>query len=258
MPKIHPTALVSSEAQLAHDVEVGPFAIIEDGSIISGGCKIDSHAKVCRGVTLGEENHLGHGAVLGGDPQDLGFSPETSSRVVTGRKNIFRENVTVNRGSKEGSQTTLGDDNFIMAGAHLAHDVKIGHRNVIANNAMIAGHAVLRDHTFIAGGAGIHQFVRVGSHVMLQGNCGVTKDVPPYCIAHQINRLSGLNSIGLRRAGFSAEERLEIKRAYRLLFQNQSSREQILQKLDRSDWSAPAWTLIEAYINPSSRGILRR
>jgi len=204
MPTIHPHALVSPSAILADDVEVEAFAIIEDGVTLGPGCRIGSQARICRGVSMGEENRVDHGAVIGGDPQDLSFDPATASGVLIGNGNTFREYVTINRATKAERHTIVGDGNFLMAVAHLAHDVILGNDNVLANNVMVAGHCQLGSKTFLGGGTALHQFIRVGDFAMTQGNSGMTRDVPPYCVAHQINQLSGLNTIGLRRAGFCA------------------------------------------------------
>jgi UDP-N-acetylglucosamine acyltransferase len=258
MPAIHPTALVSENAILAGDVEVGAFAIIEDGVNLGPGCKIDSHAKICTGVAMGPRNSVGHGAVIGGTPQDLGFDPTTRTGVLVGEGNTFREHVTVNRSTVEDGNTIIGDRNFLMAVSHLGHDVQIGNHNVIANNVMVAGHCRLGSRIFLGGGAGIHQFIHIGDFAMVQGNAGMTRDIPPYCIVHQINLLSGLNAIGLRRGGFTVEERMEIKKAYHLLFSSKSTRAEALTKVDGFAWSEAAHVLIEAVRNPSSKGILTR
>lgn len=258
MTLIHPTALISEKATLAGDVEIGPFAIIEDGVNLGPGCKIDSHAKICRGVAMGPRNSVGHGAVIGGAPQDLGFEPATRTGVLIGEGNTFREHVTINRSTRENSNTVIGDRNFLMAVSHLGHDVQIGSDNVIANNVMVAGHCKLGNRIFVGGGAAIHQFIHIGDFAMVQGNAGMTRDIPPYCIVHQINLLSGLNVIGLRRGGFTVEERSEIKKAYQILLSPKTSRTEALAAADQQDWSAAARVLIEAVRSPSSKGILTR
>jgi UDP-N-acetylglucosamine acyltransferase len=258
MTFIHPTALVSEKALLAEDVEIGPFAIIEDEVTLGRGCKIDSHAKICRGVTMGAGNLVGHGSVIGGNPQDLGFDPAKMTGVLIGEGNTFREHVTVNRSTQENSNTVIGDRNFLMAVSHLGHDVQIGSDNVIANNVMVAGHCKLGNRIFVGGGAAIHQFIHIGDYAMVQGNAGMTRDIPPYCIVHQINLLSGLNVIGLRRGGFTVEERSEIKKAYQILLSQKTSRTEALAAADQQDWSPAARVLIEAVRFPSSKGILTR
>jgi len=258
MPALHPTALVSGNAHLAHDVEVGPFAIIEDGVTLGAGCRVDSHAKICSGVTMGPGNSVGHGAVIGGAPQHLGFDSSTKTGVVIGDGNTFREHVTVNRSTREGRNTVIGNRNFLMAVSHLGHDVQIGNDNVIANNVMVAGHCTLGNRIFLGGGAAIHQFISIGDFAMVQGNAGMTRDIPPYCVVHQINLLSGLNVTGLRRGGFTLEERTEIKKVYHLLLSTKNTRAEALAQVDSHEWSEAARLLIEAVRNPSSKGILTR
>lgn len=258
MSSIHPTALVSEHAALGEDVEIGAYAIIEDGTNLGPGCKIDSHAKICRGVTLGANNKVGHGAVIGGDPQDLGFDPTLQSGVIVGDNNTFREYVTISRSTREGHHTIVGNSNFLMAVSHLGHDGQIGNHNVIANNVMMAGHSKIGDRTFLGGGAAIHQFIHIGDFAMVQGNAGMTRDVPPYCIVHKINQLSGLNVVGLRRGGFTPDERSEIKRVYHALFSSKKARAEALADVERTEWSQAAQKLIDAVRTPSSKGVLTR
>ena len=258
MPTIHPTALVSENAQLADDVEVGPFSIIEDGVTLRSGCRVDSHSKICRGVIMGKNNVIETGAVIGGAPQDLGFDPLTDSGVLIGNENTFREYVTIHRSTQAGGNSIIGDENYLMAVVHLGHDTIVGNNNVLANNTMIAGHVTIGNNTFLGGGAGIHQFIRIGDYAMVQGNAGMTRDVPPYCIVHQINQLSGLNSVGLKRAGFTPEERKEIKLAYIILFRLKGTRQENLAEADLQTWRDAASLLIEAVRTPSTMGILTR
>jgi len=258
MSAIHPQALVSKTAKLAHDVEVGPFTIIEDDVEIGPGCRIASHAKICGGVIMGAHNLIEHGAVIGSLPQDLSFDPATESGVLIGDDNTFREYVTINRSTRPGGHTRIGDRNFLMAVAHLAHDVVIGNDNILANNVMIAGHCLLGSKIFLGGGAGIHQFVHVGDFAMSQGNSSITKDVPPYCTVHQTNKLSGLNVIGLRRGGFTPTERKEIKLAYSIVLNSTLGYHEALAQADQLTWSATAAKLIEAVRSPSAKGILTR
>ena len=258
MPQIHPTALVSPSAILADNVEVGPFAIIEDKVTIGPGCRIGSQAKISSGVSMGENNLVDHGAVIGGEPQDLSFDPATPSGVLIGNNNTFREYVTINCSTKADSHTIVGNDNFLMAVSHLAHDAIMGDHNILANNVMIAGHCQLGHHIFLGGGTAIHQFIRIGDFAMTQGNSGMTRDVPPYCLAHKINQLSGLNVVGLKRGGFTPLERKEIKLAYRMVLSPRSSRQEALKEADRLTWSAAAAKLIEAVRHPSPKGILTR
>ena len=196
MPEIHSTAQVSPEAQLADDVTVGPFAIIDGPARIESGCSIGPQVWIHGDVTLGPDNKIGYGSIIGADPQDLGFDPETSSGVVLGRGNVIREYVTIHRATVSGAHTTLGEENYLMTGTHLAHDVVLGNHNIFANNVLLAGHVEVGNSVVIAGACVFHQFIRIGDFVMVQGLTGSSKDIPPYCILRHGNRLSGLNAIG--------------------------------------------------------------
>ncbi|MGJ8696271.1 MAG: acyl-ACP--UDP-N-acetylglucosamine O-acyltransferase [Verrucomicrobiaceae bacterium] len=258
MSNIHPTALVSPDAIVPASTIVGPFSIIDPGVTLGENCLIDAHVRLCQGVTMGSANKVGHGAVIGGNPQDLSFDPDIHSGVSIGNGNFFGEYVTIHRSTHPDGNTIIGNDNFLMGVSHLAHDVVIGNKNVLANNAMVAGHVHMGNNIFMGGGAGYHQFIRVGDYSIIQGNGGATRDIPPYCIAHQINQLSGLNTIGLKRAGFTPEERKEIKKAYAILFQTQKSRADSLAEADSHSWTPAGQRLIDAVRSPSPKGILTR
>ena len=215
---IHPTALISPTAILAENVEVGPYAIIEDGVIIGPGCRILSHAQVLTGVVMGAANTVDRAAILGGDPQSLSFDRSTRSGVRIGEGNTFREHVTVHRSTLPGGTTFIGNRNFLMAHCHVGHDSTLGDENVIANAVLIAGHVTVGDRCFLGGSSVYHQLIRVGDQSMVQGNSAFSADVPPYCIGHETNLLAGLNVVGLRRAGLDSAARLELKRLYREVF----------------------------------------
>src|ERR1035437_7024314 len=215
MPAVHPTALISPDAELAGDVSVGPFAVIDGPVKLEAGVGIAGHCHITGRVRIGAGSKVGWGSVIGADPQDLSFDPATESGVDIAGRNTIREYVTIHRSSKPGANTCLGPGNFLMTGVHLAHDVKLGCDNIIANNVMLAGHITVGDRVFLGGGAGFHQFIRIGDLSMTRGNAGISQDVPPYCIVYGDNRLSGLNVVGLRRAGFDSAARAEIKEASR-------------------------------------------
>lgn len=258
MPEIHSSAQVSPDAQLADNVTVGPFAIIDGPAIIGAGCEIGPQAWIHGSVEMGTDNKIGYGSVVGGDPQDLSFDPATETGVHLGNGNVIREYVTIHRATAAGTHTTMGDDNYLMNGAHLGHDVILGNKNILANNVLLAGFVEVGNAVVIAGACGFHQFVKIGDYVMVQGLTGSSKDVPPYCILRQLNRLSGLNSIGLRRAGFKPEERKEIKSAYALLFQSGLALGSALEEIGTREWGPAATKLIDAMRNPSRKGVLTR
>lgn len=215
---IHPSAHVSPSARLAPDVTVGPFAVVEDGAVLGPGCRVEPHGQVLRGVIMGQGNVVGRGAVIGGDPQALSFQPSTVSGVRIGDGNTFREHVTVHRSTQPGGMTVIGNGNFLMAACHVGHDSILGDHNVLANAVLVAGHIVIGNRCFLGGGAALHQFIRIGDYAMVQGCSGYTRDVPPFCTVFRWNNLRGLNSVGLRRAGFDSASRLALKRAWKAVF----------------------------------------
>ncbi len=234
---IHPTAIIHPDAQLHPNVAVGPYAIIEGAAILGEGCTIAAHAIIGAHVVMGKNNHIGYGAIIGGDPQDLAFNPEVRSRVRIGDGNRIREHSTIHRGTTEGSETVLGDGCFLMVGAHIAHNAQIGNHVILANNVLVAGHVHIGDRAFVGGGAVFHQFVHVGRHVICQGLSGFSKDIPPYVIAADINGVAGLNVIGLRRSGFEPAQRTEIKRAFTLLYRSGHNTAQAIAASESEEWS---------------------
>ncbi len=215
---LHPTAVIHPDAQLGSDVTVGPYAVIEGAARIGDRCEIQAHAVIGAHVEMGEDNLIGYGAIIGGDPQDFAFQPEIRSAVRIGSGNKIREYCTIHRGTREGSATVLSDGCFLMAGAHLAHNVAIGSHVILANNALLGGHVQIGDRVFVGGGCVFHQFVRVGRLAICQGLSAFSKDIPPFTTAAERNGIAGLNIVGLRRAGFSAAQRAEIKEAFSLLY----------------------------------------
>lgn len=216
---IHPTAIVTSEAQLGEDVEVGPYTIIGPKVKIGDRTRIASHVVLEGDTTLGSDNEIYQFVSVGSKPQDLKFHDEPST-VVIGSKNTLREYVTIQPGTEHGRMTTtVGDSNLFMAHSHVAHDCIVGNSNVFANSVALSGHVTISSNVVLGGLVGIHQFVRVGSFAMLGAGSMVGHDIPPYCIG-QGDRcfLRGINVIGLQRAGFTGEQISEIKKVYRLLF----------------------------------------
>ncbi len=252
---IHPTALIHPSAQLDPSVEVGPYVIVDGPAVIAEGCRLEAHAQVVGRVELGAGTVIGRAAIIGGDPQDLGFKPETESGVIIGAANVIREHVTIHRGSKAGGATRLGDGNFLMAGAHLGHDVVLGNKNILANACLLAGHVTVGNHTFIGGGAVFHQFIRVGDYCVIQGNSGFGMDIPHFCAAHRVNRLMGLNVIGLRRQGFTSEQRAAIKELFQILFCSGHNLSQAVVAAGQREWPEAARRLLDFVATPTKRGI---
>lgn len=211
---IHPTAIIDPSAVIGENCTVGPFSIIEDGVTLEAGCRIDAHV-ILKAGTLLEGNVVVHpGAVIGGPPQDLGFDLKIRSGVRVGSETVIRELVTINRSSREGEATQIGEKCFLMAGSHVAHDCVLGERVILANLVMLAGHVNVGAFSFLGGSAGVHQFCRIGESVMVGGNASISMDLPPFTIVSERNRMSGLNLIGLRRRGFGVEVIGDIKRCF--------------------------------------------
>lgn len=214
---IHPTALVSPRAEIGEGVRVGPYAVVEDGAELGAGCEIGAHAVVKRFTTLGARNRVFEHAVLGGEPQDVNFRGQETGLVV-GDDNLFREHTTVHRSTREDEPTRIGSRNFLMVGVHIAHDCQVGDDNIFANGAALAGHIRVEDHAFLSNDVGCHQFVRIGRYAMVGGKSKIVQDVLPYFTTDgNPPRARGLNTVGLRRAGFTDESRRALRGAYRVL-----------------------------------------
>lgn len=253
---IHPTAIVADGAKLADGVTVGPFSIIGAEVEIGSGCTIGAHVILEHRVVIGEGTKVGHGTILGGNPQALGFDQsrrDTGVRV--GRNNTIREYVTINRAMQENADTLVGDENFLMTGCHLGHDCRVSNRVIVANNVLLAGHVSVDNGAFLGGGSVFHQFVVVGSLAMVQGDSGFSKNIPPYVVVSRLNQVVGLNSIGLRRAGLSAEARLQLKRAFRLLYQSGLNVSQALDAASAEQWGPEATLFFEFVRASKKRGI---
>lgn len=253
--KIHPTALVEPAAKIGGAAEIGPFSIIGPHAAIGENTIVQSHVVIEGEVVIGNGNFIGHGAIIGAPPQDLSFSPERKTKVEVGNDNIIREYCTIHRGSADGSATKIGDKNFLMAGVHIGHNCEIGDNVVIANNCLLAGHVHVDDGAFLGGGSTFHQFMHIGRLVMVQGSSAFGKDLPPFVIAAERNYVFGVNVIGLRRAGFSAKDRDEIKTAFKLVYLSGLNISQALRKAAPMNLRAPAREFLDFVANAKKRGI---
>jgi UDP-N-acetylglucosamine acyltransferase len=193
---------------------VHPAAQLEEGVELGAGCVIHAHAIIMRGTVLGPGVVVHPFAVIGGDPQDLRFDHATKSGVRIGARTVVRESVTISRATRPGGLTEIGDDCFLMACAHVAHDCVLGHHVVLANGVLLAGHVTIGDHAFFGGAVLVHQFVRIGEGTMISGATRAAQDVPPYTIAAERNEVIGLNLVGLKRRGFSRDAIRELKEAF--------------------------------------------
>lgn len=215
--RIHPTSLISPEADLAPDVEVGPFAIIEGRVQVGAGCRIHARAHLIGPATLGENNEIYSNAVIGGRPQHLAYKGEPTG-VEIGNNNIFRENVTIHRGTTHSWVTRIGSNNLLMVGAHVGHDCKVGNRCILTNNSLLGGHCELEDNVYVSGNAALHQFVKVGRLAFISGLSASTKDVPPFIIQQNINEVYGVNLVGMRRAGLTSAQIDAVRRLYHIVY----------------------------------------
>jgi UDP-N-acetylglucosamine acyltransferase len=250
---VHPTAIIDPSVQLGSEVRVGPYAIIEADCIIGDQCEIRAHAVVCPGTILGVANEIGYGAVIGAEPQDYAYKG-TASRVEIGSRNQIREYVTIHRATKEGGATRIGDDNFLMGGVHLGHDVQIGNQVILANNTLLSGYVQVGDRAFLGGATIVHQFTRIGSLAITRGGTRLGKDVPPFFMAVATNQVSGINRIGLRRAGVSHETRKAIQAAYEMIYRSHLNVSQALDEL-RAKFHQPEIRQLLEFISGSKRGI---
>lgn len=252
---IHPTAVIDSEAEIGVNVTVGPFAFVDAQTQIGDNCVIGPHTTIFCFTTLDNNCRVHAGAVLGDLPQDRAFEG-CESYVHIGANTVIREAATVNRGTKPGSVTEIGPDCFLMATAHVAHNCRLGQGVVLCNSAILGGYVEVGDQAFISANCLIHQFTRIGRLVMMAGGSIITKDVPPFCMTHRrsANTLAGLNTVGLRRHGFSSEERQSIKRAFDTLFRSNLNISEAVRKLERYSGS-PHVQEFACFINASQRGV---
>lgn len=250
---IHPTAIVDPKAEVAADAVIGPYCVVDAGVRVGNGCWLGPHVHLTGETTIGAGNRFHAGAVIGDAPQDLKY-PGLPTRLTIGDNNVFREHVTIHRSNKLEEDTVIGSNNFFMAASHVGHNSIVGNHNILANGALLAGHVIVEDRAFISATAMVHQFVRIGTLALMQGGSGVSKDLPPFTIATSNNFICGLNIIGLRRAGIGPDERLELKRVYRALFQSGGLMREAVARARGEFQSAPARQLIE-FVAASKRGV---
>lgn len=262
MAQVHPTAVVDGGAELALTVRVGPYAVIGPGVRIGEGTEIGPHCVIEGPTTIGRDNRIHAHAVIGGAPQDMKYRGEPTALEI-GDRNTIREFCTFNRGTaQDAGVTRMGDDNWVMAYVHLAHDVQVGHRTILANNATLAGHVHVGDWAIVGGLTGVHQFCRIGAHAMTAFQSHVSQDVPPFMMVGG-NPLSvhGFNVEGLRRRGFSADRIAQVKRMHRLLYRDgltlEQSRAAIQALYGQVDGGDADLALMLGFLAASTRGIVR-
>jgi UDP-N-acetylglucosamine acyltransferase len=254
--RIHPTAIVSKDAQIGEDVDIGPFVIIGDGCVIGDECVIAARATLERNVTLASQVRVGSGSILGGDPQDLKYRGEPTT-VEIGEGTTIREYSTINRGTAQSFKTTVGKQCFIMSYVHLAHDCHVGDGVILGNTVQLAGHVTIEDKAIISGQSAVHQFVQIGRFSFTGGCSRVSKDIPPYVKANgNPIRLYGLNKVGLQRNGVSEDVQRELKRAYRLFFNSDLNLSQARERAEGELQRFPEVEEFLSFLDRSDRGLV--
>lgn len=250
---IHSTAVIHPKAQVSEDAVVGPYTVIEEHVSIGPECVIGPHVHLTGHTTVGRRNRFHAGCVIGDLPQDLRFKGE-ATEVRIGDQNTFREHVTIHRSNKPSEVTTIGSHNFFMAGSHVGHNTIVGNEVIVANGALLAGHVVVGDRAFISGNCMIHQFARIGTLAFMQGGSGVSKDLPPYTMARGNNTICGLNTVGLRRAGISSADRLELRKLYHFVFRS-GKRFRTAVAEARELFHSPVSRVLLDFLDESKKGV---
>jgi UDP-N-acetylglucosamine acyltransferase len=258
MARIHPSALVDPRAELAADVEVGPFAVIGPEVVVGAGTTIGAHACVTGRTTLGERNRIYPFTTIGDVPQDRKYGGEPTATAI-GSDNVIREYASIHAGTvQDRGVTSIGNGNWLLAYTHIAHDCVVGSNTTFSNNAQLAGHVVIEDWVTMGGFTGVHQFCRVGAHAMIAAGSIVLQDVPPYVTASGYPaKPHGTNNEGLRRRGFTSEDILAVRRAYKVLYRENRSLEEARDELAARAAENPRLAPLVAFLERAGRGIIR-
>ena len=252
---IHSSAIIGAGAKIGANVAIGPHTTIGDEVTIADDTELGANVVIEGDVSIGRANRIGHGVLIGAAPQDVRFKAKTRSWVEIGDRNFIREYCTIHRGTAEGTATRIGNDNFLMGGAHLAHNCRIGNHVIIANNCLLGGYVRVDDGAFLGGGCVFHQFMHVGRLAIAQGASAFGKNIPPFVLAAERNCVFGLNVVGLRRAGFSAQDRDEIKAAFKLIYMTGFNISQALEKAATMSFGAAAQEFFDFIAKAKKRGI---
>ncbi|MEM6883423.1 MAG: acyl-ACP--UDP-N-acetylglucosamine O-acyltransferase [Verrucomicrobiota bacterium] len=252
---IHERAMVHPSASIGEGTVIGPDVIIDEHVTVGANCEIRARAILTGHTTIGDRNQIGYNAIIGAEPQDLSYD-NSVSYVRIGNDNIIRENSTIHRGTEAESETVLGNQNYLMAGVHVAHNCRIGNEVIMVNNVLLGGHVEIRDFAFLGGDVVVHQFVRIGEYVMVRGQTRVGMDIPPYCMAAYTNAVVGLNRVGLKRRGFDPEQRKTIQRAFDVVFKQGNNREQAIKAMGVfKGLQTDEVALLTAFLEGTQRGI---
>ena len=259
MSLIHETAIISNKAKLAKDVTVGPYSIIDANVSIESGTVIDSHVVIKGNTTIGSDNHIYSFVSIGDDPQDKKYDDEQTA-VEIGSRNSIREYTTINKGTIQDVGTTrLGDDNWIMAYVHIAHDCQVGSNTIFANNTTLGGHVIVGDYAIFGGFSGAHQFCKIGAHSFLGMYSGVARDLPPYVIVMgQPAEPRGINLEGLKRRDFNSDQIRNIKTAYKNLYMSNLRLDEAINEIKKIDDISGEMNLLVEFLSHATRGIVRK
>jgi UDP-N-acetylglucosamine acyltransferase len=253
--EIHPTAIIDKTAEISSDVDIGPYCYIGPKVILGQGCRIGPQVVILEGTKIGKNCSIYPGAIIGCEPQDYKFK-DLRSNVEIGNDNIIREYVTIHRSSEAEGKTVVGNNNFLMAYAHIAHDCKVGNQVVITNYTGLSGYVTVEDKAIVSGYVAIHQFCRIGELAIISAQTGLSKDVPPFMIGEgRPCLIRGINVIGLRRNGISPDVRLDIQRAYRILFRSRLNTTKALERIKEEIEMGREITHLVNFIENSQRGI---
>jgi UDP-N-acetylglucosamine acyltransferase len=254
--RIHPTAIIASDAEIAADAEIGAFAIVGEGCTIGPGCVIAPRATLERNVTLGRSVKVGIGTILGGAPQDLKYAGEETT-VEIGDGTVIREYATINRGTAHSFKTTVGKNCLLMSYVHIAHDCVIGNHVILSNVVQLAGHVTIDERAILSGLSAVHQFARIGRNSFIGGCSRVAKDIPPFlkAVGNPV-KLYGLNTVGLQRSGMEEETIRELKRAYRLLFRSDLNVSQAIERVQTELEPLPEVKELIRFVEGSERGVV--
>ena len=253
---IHKTSIVDKSANIANDVEIGPFCIIDHNVTIGSGTKIMPYVHILPYTTIGENNIIHQGSTIGGIPQDLKYDNEKTELII-GNNNVIREYCTLNRGTSFLNKTEIGSNCLFMAYVHVAHDCIIGNSVILANGVQLGGHCEIGYHAIVGGMTPVHQFCKVGEHAFIGGGRVILQDVPPYILANgEPLKYSGINSVGLRRRNFDSETRKVIKDAYKLIYLSKLNRTQAIKEIENNFELTNEIQLILKFIKNSDRGLI--
>ena len=251
---IHPTAVIDPRAELATEVEIGPYVIIDGAVRIGRGTRVMPHAYLTGNTEIGEDNEIFPGAALGCPPQDKAYrDEETYLRI--GDRNLIREHVQIHRGTAAGSVTIIGNDNFLMGNSHVGHNCRLGNDIILANGALLAGYVEVGNNVFISGNCVVHQFVRIGEYALMRGLSGTSRDVPPYAIIDWRHTVRGVNVVGLKRAGYDEKRIRALRTAFRSLFRKGRNLAIAVKELEQSSRGNPDVDALLDFIRTSKRGV---